>query len=155
MTANDTRTIDVDSLEKYFSPSLGELLKKEQPPNRNLPFVPSGVEPFNFDLDSPTSVNLFPPVPVPHSTKGIGPKLKSMLAATLIDFVAFSPRPIQTKGIETAYLIGAIQQRRRASVTVSESLRVPRERAMASSLFAPSGAYLSWLAMDSENGNDK
>jgi hypothetical protein len=154
MTTNDTRTIDVDSLEKYFSPSLGELIKNGDHPTRSYTVVQSGVEPFNFDIDSPTSVNRFSSDSVSHSTKGIGPKLKSMLAATLIDFVAFSPRPIQTQGIETAYLIGAIQQRRRASITVSEGLRISRERAMTSSLFTPSGAYLSWLAMDSENGKD-
>ena len=155
MRASHTRTIDVDALEEYFSPSLDELIKTGQTPRRMVTPVPSGVEPFNFDLDSPTSVNLFPSVPVPHSTKGIGLKLKSILSATLIDFVAFSPRPTQTEGIETAYLIGAIQKRRKATVSVSDRLRVPRERAMASSLFAPSGAYLSWLAMDSENGNDQ
>jgi hypothetical protein len=154
MIANDTRTIDVDSLETYFSPSVGELIEKGRIPSQSIAVVPSGVESFNFDFDSPTSVNLFQSNPVPHSSKGIGLKLKSVLAATLIDFVAFSPRPARTKGIETAYLIGAIQQRRRVSVTVSEGLRIPRERAMASSLFAPSGAYLRWLAMDSEDGRD-
>lgn len=155
MKTNDTRTIDVDALETYFSPSLGELIKAGQTHSRPFTIVPSGVEPFDFGSDSPTSVNFFPTEPAPHSTKGIGMKLKCMLAATLIDFVAFSPQPTQTKGVETALLIGAIQRRRKTTISVSDRLRIPRQRAMASSLFAPSGAYLSWLAMDSADGNDR
>jgi len=154
MTTNDTRTVDMDSLETYFSPPLGETLNRRR---QIIPQSPATAAPeaFGLDLDSPTSVSLFPANPAPHWPKGIAPRLKSMLAATLIDFVAFSPRPLQTKGIETAYLIGAIQRRRKATISVSDRLRIPRQRAMASSLFAPSGAYLSWLAMDLADGSDQ
>ena len=101
------------------------------------------------DVDSCLAANL-----VANSARGVTPQLQALLAATLINFVAFRPRPAQTRGVETAQLIGTIQQRRRASVTISEGLQIPRERALTASLFSPSGAYLSWLAMDSEDGCD-
>lgn len=153
----DTRTIDVESLENIIAPPLlgtsGERQRLFHPPSIGCDFITG--EAFGLTRETPTGDDLcLPTITTTYPAHGIKPRLRALLAATLIDFVPFSPRADRTRGVETAQLINAIQLRRRASVTVSEALRIPREKMLASSLFAPSGAYLTWLAMDTEDGDE-
>lgn len=163
MKTVDTRTIELSSRDDIFAPRLAEYWRTleakpfDEPETTEASTIGRSIRPTTTPTVWSEGVQ---PCKLPESaiqrvaihSAGLKPKLQAMLAATWLDFVAFSGEPYQTHQLETTRLIHAIQNRRNASISVSEKLRVPRERMLSTTLLAPSGAYLSWLAMDLEDG---
>ena len=163
MKPPDTRTIDLGSTDDVLAPRLAEYWRTlgTRPVGRCETTESSSVRSGLTPMTTPVVWSeALPACDLPESaiqrvaihSAGLNPRLRAMLAATWLDFVTFSGEPYQTREIETRYLIHAIQHRRRPSVGVSERLRVPRHKMLATTLLAPSGAYLSWLAMDLDDG---
>jgi hypothetical protein len=114
------------------------------------------VRQFDADAPSPTSDYVYisrVPSVRNQPSKGIARRIKSMEPATRTNFTNPSARAAKAQKFETAYLIQAIEECRKAGISVSPQLKISRERALETSLFAPSGAYLTWLEMDSADGN--
>ena len=159
MNPLDTRAVDLSSSDDVFAPRLAEYWRKlektaaKQPETTESSDFGTATRPFTARTDwGETAQQSGLPASAVHRVAfhsvGLKPRLQALLAATWLDFVTFSGGPNQTHQIESTHLIRAIQQRRKASVSVSERLRVPREKALATTLLSPSGAYLSWLDMD-------
>jgi hypothetical protein len=162
----DTRPIDVSLKGDIFAPRLAEYWRTLETCTTALPET-TGTSAIRRSM-TPTTALMdwtegFKPCELHESaiqrvaihSAGLKPRLQALLAATWLDWVVFSGEPNQTRQLETTRLIHSIQHRRKASVSVSEKLRRPRETMLSTSLLAPSGAYLSWLAIDSDDGINK
>ncbi len=69
------------------------------------------------------------------------------LAATYIDLATLSLDNRLTAAIDASAIIGPLRVMHLSPVSISPDLRMPRSKVQASSLLAPSGAYLTWVAM--------
>jgi len=74
--------------------------------------------------------------------------LVASLAATQINLARMNFDGLGTAGFDARAIIEAVQQDRWVRVTVSPELVKTRAELFASSLFAPSGAELTWLALE-------
>lgn len=81
------------------------------------------------------------------------PRLQSMVAATMVDFLSLGRGWSRTDQIDVTAIVSAIRKIQRQTVGISESLIVPRHKALESSLLVPSGAYLAWLEADDEQSD--
>lgn len=166
MKSLDTRTIELPSTDDVFAPRLAEYWRTLErgpvgkPETTETPNILRGemATTTHAHLGESVEPSALPASAIQHvaiHSAGLKPRLQAMLAATWLELVTFSGEPYQTRQIEVTHLIHAIQQRRKASISISEKLRISRENMLETTLLAPSGAYLSWLAMDSENGNSQ
>lgn len=81
------------------------------------------------------------------------PKLQSIVAATMVDFLSLGGRRSSTDQLDITAIAAAIRRIQRQSIGISEGLIVPRHKALESSLLVPSGAYLAWLETDDEQSD--
>jgi len=79
--------------------------------------------------------------------------LVTTLAATQINLARLSSDPQGTVAFDPSSIFEVIMQERSTVVSVSPSLIMGRFEVGASSLLAPSGAYLAWLEMLAEEGD--
>lgn len=81
------------------------------------------------------------------------PKLQSIVAATMVDFLSLGGRWSSTNQVDITAIVNAIRKIQRQTIGISQSLIVPRHKALESSLLVPSGAYLAWLETDDEQSD--
>jgi hypothetical protein len=149
----DTRTMDVGRLEQWA----GRVAPKEQnscsadfwfgsnDDESDAVFLPKRPHPL---LGTQTDVTVLKRA---CSNPTAITRIRALLAASLIDFVSYNPSVPHTSGMDTFEMVSGIRGRRRSNIYVSERHRVSKEKLFASSLFAPSGAYLTWLEMGFED----
>jgi len=69
------------------------------------------------------------------------------LACVQIDITRLSSNDLRTAAIDTYAIVNTCREEEAIVVSMSRSLMMSREKVQESSLLAPSGAYLTWMAM--------
>jgi len=165
MKSHDTRSVDLSSKETVFAPRLAEYWHAQEFPGSDLARTTENRRFYGGGKATTSATVLNGPVELsdpPESgihrvaiqSNRLRPRLQALLAATWLDFVSSSGEPMQTRQLEATKLVQSIQSYRNVSISVSDRLRGPRERMLSTSMLVPSGAYLTWLAMESEDGSN-
>jgi hypothetical protein len=160
MTRIETLPIPVGATRESSGSRFADCLHRSTSANL-FPSDGTAIAPFDFTSNAADTTSLQQPYSRPSNYFVLdllrrfphAPQLLTALAATVcLEVAGISAGSAQTGTFDLQPIVAITNRRRRQRIAVSEKLRASFQAAFTSSLFAPSGAYLTWLEMQADDG---